>query len=504
MTFPETLRALLFPKSSKSDAHTLFGIALGDNAAGIALPAWWSDSHSDGATRYGWLEINEGGVRSICASFTQTLGRVSRVELTCELDDAAAEESVHTALRDALTARCGAGTKSSKRRTGWSVAPVDGSLAGALGLNIASCASDDVGDIWRVELDLSLADGVEITADARSLFIDVRALADVLATPAWPVEKCVDVLGRYFAKESAGYADIEDVRAWRAILDAAKEARDVRPMIERVCALMEWDVDKSHATRVHYVLAEIGPNEHSAAHGRVMPSARTWMGASWRDVVFVMQLLDVPAPERAAWGWKVVRALAWGEAPALDEVRNALAMKKRDAWRAPAWESSAEVEARLYELLTSDRDDTGRMLWPLEVGTQVGTARACMESFARAGRAAPTLKGTHSGEQLAWVSYVAFLQRELDASAFDAAFTKLVERLALSYKLIVRAICDELATSSEIGPTKSTWHVGGLVVTHTGNPARGKLSVKAAPAAKTAKAPRASKAPKAPKKEASA
>src|SRR5262245_9306581 len=119
MALPQKLTRVAFPTP---DAHALCGIALGDTFSSLSLPSFWKDSHSDGKVRYGWLDIGKNGISQICCSVTDTLGRVSRVEVSVEIENETAEQQVFSDLRTLLAQRTNLPGKKEKKRSEWPVA----------------------------------------------------------------------------------------------------------------------------------------------------------------------------------------------------------------------------------------------------------------------------------------------------------------------------------------------------------------------------------------------
>src|SRR5688572_15543770 len=112
MALPRKLTKIAFPDAH---AHALCGLALGDSFSSLSLPSFWNDSHSDGKVRYGWLDIGAGGISQICCSVNDTLGRVSRVEVTVEIEDEASEQQIWNDLRALCVQRTGLPGKKEKK-----------------------------------------------------------------------------------------------------------------------------------------------------------------------------------------------------------------------------------------------------------------------------------------------------------------------------------------------------------------------------------------------------
>jgi len=157
MALPQKVTAVLFPTGAPRE---LCGIGLGDRFSALSLPAFWSDSHSEGKVRFGCLDVAEGGISKVTCSVTDTLGRVSHVQMSLELESEGAEKQVFRELGEVFTRRCGKGTRA-KKTVEW---PVAGALEGRLDVRNASFTMQGE-RVYRVEVTLYLGPGVEIVAD---------------------------------------------------------------------------------------------------------------------------------------------------------------------------------------------------------------------------------------------------------------------------------------------------------------------------------------------------
>lgn len=77
-----------------------------------------------------------------------------------------------------------------------------------------------------------------LTEGALHRIVDVHVLAGVLATEAWPAERCKEVLARLLSRDGDGARDDH-----RGILDAIRTERpdDLLASLDRACALIPWD-----------------------------------------------------------------------------------------------------------------------------------------------------------------------------------------------------------------------------------------------------------------------
>lgn len=473
MPLPQKLLDVVFPSG---DAHTLCGIAIGDRSTSLSLPPFWTGVQADGTTRFGWLDIGAEGVAKICCTVADTLGRASRVEVTVEIESEVAEQQVYADLRQLLSLRTGLPGRKEKKSVEW---PVTGAHESALRVRLASFGAPDH-RIHRIELHLGLAQGVEIKAEATELFIDVRALAEVLATEVWPQGKVQAVLERYFSKDQAFSADAADRDAYRAILDAAKQERpDGLPaMMDRICAITPWtDVDKGrNAVWCMYPLREIGAYSYNVSAVRA-PGTGRWLRTNPLDIVCLVHLLRVPLAERGAWAGKVVRALEWGEPEAMSAVREQVKQITVDPWSPLVWDAPDDIEARAFDLVTSGlATDEDRALWPLRVAMyDSSAARACVSYFAARGLRRPrvTVPARAEDSTRCWAEYVMFIKTHFPG-LFDDAFAKLFDKKK-AYPELRRAISDQVKAKAKAGP---------------------KAKAKAGPKAKAGSAPKAKPATK--------
>ncbi len=492
MPLPSKILDIVFPTG---DAHALCGIAVGDTFSTLILPGFWNDSHSDGKVRHGFLDLGSDGISQLSCSVTDTLGRVSRVDVTLEIETEEAEQRVFAELRELLQKRTGLAGAKERKTIEW---PVVGAFESRIGERLASFTMNG-SRYHRVELYLCLAPGFEITADASSLFIDVRALSEVLATEAWPAKKVEDVLARYFSKDHVWNVDAEDRRDYQAILDAAKEERPeaLPAMMDRICAITPWtDADKgSSAEQCIYPLREIGSYSHNLSSNR-SPSTGRWLRTNPFDIACMVRLIGAPPAERGAWAAKVVRALEWGEPDAMEAVRERTRNAKIEAWNHLVWDAPDDIEGRAFDLLTSSLPtDEERALWPLAASSFASSAaNGCLSYFAGRGLPRPSVQVPSGATDSlrTWTEYGMFLKEHFPAR-FDDAFAKLFDKTKID-GAVARAICDQLADRKDMADGKTVWTVGQHDVSHSGDPAGGRWSIRRAKPAKAAKAKPAAKA----------
>lgn len=471
MTLPRALDPVMWG----GPATTLCGIALGAPFAELALPDWWSDEHSNGDMRFGWLEVEDGGITNICCSASRTLGRVARVEVSLEIENETAEKAMFGALTAVVTERLGAGRKV-KKSVEWDVA---GSLAGALEVRIASFNMDGE-RIHRVEVVLRLADGVEIEADERSLFVDVDALAELLATVAYPRERCREVFARYFARATMWETDEADKTAFHAILAAVQASRagELRTIIEGVCQLADLsDLRSGESVRGTYLLTGLLHHSPNLATSRSRPTGL--LATNVLDVLRFLEILEVPAGERSATAFTVIAALEWDDAAAARAIRDRLAQTAfATAQRSEllVWDSTDEIEARGFALVTSALPtDEARLLAAARTRSfAVSASRACVSYFVQRGLPRPVVRV--ADEQARASAELLALARAAFANVYDdavAAFLDIHQHSAAR----LRAVCDAIAEDKAAGP-RTTWRIGAHTVTHSGKPTAGRWTFK--------------------------
>ncbi|MDQ3368787.1 MAG: hypothetical protein M3680_25440 [Myxococcota bacterium] len=485
-------------------ADTLCGIALGAPSADLALPAWWSDRDSDGKVRYGWLDVNTGGISQMLGSVRETLGRVSQIDVSLEIEDAASEKAVFAALRALVVERLGATGHKTGRTIAW---PVAGTLAGALELRVASFNMD--GDrIHRVEVILTLATDVVIEAEPGSLFVDIDALAEILESAAFPRDRCREVFARYFARDSMWSVDREDKEQYRAILAAAHAGRpgELRTLIERVCRLVDLsDLEHGDSVRGCYLLAGLLHDSPNLAIARSTPTGL--LATNVRDVLRFLEMLEVPPGERAAWAFTVIAALEWADAAAAQAIRDRLARTSVATTEAHlVWDTTDEIEARAFALLTSPLpSDEARLLAAARTRRfSSSTVRACVAYFERQGIPRPAVKLARQDDPgvRAW-SELLTLARARFPGSYDDVVASFLE-LNMHSGAMLRAVCDAVADGTAPG-TRSTWQLGTHTVAHSGKPQAGRWTFKrgqpkAAPTTAAPAAPEA--APKTARKAA--
>lgn len=495
MPLPQKLTDVLFPVA---DAHTLCGLAIGDSFAALSLPPFWNDSHSDGKVRHGSTDIGQAGISAIHCSVRDTLGKVSSVEVTIDPDDEAAEQRVFAELRELCAQRAQIPGKRERKRVSF---PVAGAYESELAVRLAGF-SMGFDYHYRVEVTLRLAHGFEIVADASSLFIDARALADILATTAWPASKVYDLLVRYLSKENVFFADRADREDYIAILSAAKAERpdELPAMLDAICALIPWDDIKEgrDAKRSLYVLREIGAYSMNLSSIRC-PEVGRWLRLNPVDIVCLLRELSVPPQESGAWAAKIIRALEWAEPEAMEAIREQMRRTPHPYYAGLVWDAPDDVEARAYDLMTSALPtDEARVLWPFDGGMYVpSSAGACVRYFASRGLTPPSVGPAvaESYSELAWRRYALFVKAHFPA-IFDDAMAKVLDALKY-YPTTMRAVCDEVADQKTSAGGKTVWTLGLHDVSHTGDPNRGRFHVRRnkPPKVKAPKAPPKAKKP---------
>jgi hypothetical protein len=440
----------------------------------VTSSRWWNESHSDGATRFGWWNVGKG--INACCGVDQAHGRAKRVDVTFECDAAATEDRAFRDVCAAVEARLGAPSTRSKNKRDVLWEGVAGAFKGDVIVKRAGSSSE----FSRVELELSLAMGEEIKADERALFVDVDALADVLQSPAWPKERAKSALTAWFRHEYPGQASDDERKAIWSLHDDARGAHadDLQAVVERVVALADLSDFSRDSRRTTFLLDGLVNHVGQSAY------PRTWVGLALRDVWPWFALLAVPADERPTWLRVLVSGLAFGDTAALAQLAARLQQHPPTSPLLP-FASADDVVARCYGLLSAHlADDAARLLWVKDANHDA--ARAAVRFFASRGLVVDAVDwDAHAYYASAWGPWLMVAKRHF-APHLDDAVAVFVDRGGFDQRGW-RAVLNEIADEKELG-AKSSWRVGGWLFTHSGKERAGRWTAKLAASTTTKKA----------------
>ena len=290
-------------------ANSLCGIALGDDFDRLQLPDWWKDEHSNGNVRSGWFTVSEHGVEHAICRVTQVFGRVSRVDVSLELANAAAEQPTFDDLVKRWQERLGiTGEKQGRKSVGWR--NIAGAYASDVEVRLASFDSDEEGTISRVEVVLGLAVGINIKASVSSLFVDIDGVADVLSSNAFPREVVKDFCGSFFAYANYWAVPNDDRERMFAIQRAVAAERPdrLRALARQLLSLATFaDLKYGESLQAHYLLVGVFHfSVNNSSTGKKPPPR--WTKTNLRDICALLAHLDVSASERTAWAQTISRS----------------------------------------------------------------------------------------------------------------------------------------------------------------------------------------------------
>lgn len=471
------------------------------------IPAWFEKPLPErtGET-YGNIPASEEEDGEPCAVMFATLafsvGRLSRVDVTIDLTS---EDEIEPVFRELADAFDGLGeatevkkdAKKNKYAATWSL-PSE-RLKSELRVRAAPYyMGQDMDYIPRVELSLDLAEGEELKEESGAIsWIDVGAVARLLATKAFPETECVAAFGRFFAYDDAPtWKDEDAAKKVSAIYEAVKTERADRESTETtirgLLALCDWtsleDENDRDGRRIGYAL-------WGAAARPGAPGALFQLEAG--DLFRLVKLISKTPSDRPEWAWKIIAGVERGDEAAFGELRDAIAAlraakAKKDGYVSP-WDFKVEFHdpndsVRLYELVTSGLSLEERVKWALTAEPRMPALAAAAEWLAAGRGLAPApLKARMQNDYAAmWTQYLATVRAHSEALFHDALGETLRQ---LDYQQeTAQEVCELLGPDERHDDTRSLttfWtalRLGPFVVIRTGKKGkRGRLTVKRHP-----------------------
>lgn len=468
------------------------------------IPAWFEKPLPErtGET-YGNIPASEEEDGEPCAVMFATLafsvGRLSRVDVTIDLTS---EDEIEPVFRELADAFDGLGeatevkkdAKKNKYAATWSL-PSE-RLKSELRVRAAPYyMGQDMDYIPRVELSLDLAEGEELKEESGAIsWIDVGAVARLLATKAFPETECVAAFGRFFAYDDPPtWKDEDAAKKVSAIYEAVKTERADRESTETtirgLLALCDWasldDAEDRYGQRIGYAL-------WSAAARPGTPGALFQLEPG--DLFRLVKLLSKTPSDRAEWAWKVIAGIERGDETAFAETCEALAAvraarARKDGYVSP-WDFKVEFRdpkdfVRLYALVTAGLPLEERVKWALNAEPRMPALTAAAEWLAAETGVplAPLNARMQNDYSAMWVQYLATVRAQSDTLFLDALSETL--RQCSYQQETAEAICELLGPDERHADKSSSttfWNafrVGPFVVTRTGKKGkRGRLTVK--------------------------
>jgi hypothetical protein len=500
-------------------AGPLLGIALGTPTTALKghAPRWFERDEPDPSGTYRSTCLSTGfdvsahpAFEGAVATVSFSLDQVQSTQFSFDLAEPDDLETAYTELCVLFDANHGVGKRSRKGKRLLGAWEVKGALPGALTLQAWPMSMGDDGVMYRVEINLGLAEGATLKplATAGVTWLDVGALARALATPEWPQAHCLGVFNTFFAYDSPYQAAQTAPQAAQdlvAIHEAAfAAAQDLRPLLEALVHAYDWaDARNGYA--------ESGPAQyaywrawHFSFNNGVQPTPPqgVFFPFNLKDALALLGCLDVPVGERAAWVWKIVAAVQFDDAAACQAVEARLLAQKQ-AGKPHLTElyldATPTLDERVLSLMTSTLDDAGKAAWVAGTSRGPDAMPALARLLARAwGQPEPAFDRAQAmgdWDALRASQWAVFLRtvRAHDAALFEACFETAMDRLSL-YGPQAQRLCallspDQASVQVDGETTWAAFQLGPFVVTRTAKGSgRGRLSAKRHKTAKAAAA----------------